>query len=172
MADHCHCLPHQFISPQVIDEQVEQLATGAAKALTSLWGGLSGVAKNTVTLVSKVSRPSTTCILMHMWPTPVPSKPGRPVSMMPFARAYASARSEHAVLTRWQLLLDYHPQVEAATKELAKDLVSSSGVSEDVAQLQASVRGVATNVTRIGTRLEKGLEVSWHTCCCCLCPMP
>lgn len=30
---------------QAIDAQVEQLATGAAKAFSSLWGGLSSVAK-------------------------------------------------------------------------------------------------------------------------------
>ena len=34
---------------QAIDDQMEQLATGAAKALQGLWGGLAGVAKGTLT---------------------------------------------------------------------------------------------------------------------------
>jgi hypothetical protein len=42
------------LCPQVLDAQVEQLTAGAAKALSSLWGGLSGIARSTVTVVSKV----------------------------------------------------------------------------------------------------------------------
>jgi hypothetical protein len=50
-------------------------------------------------------------------------------------------------------------QVEAATKGLAHELVTNAGVGQDVAQLTQAAKGVATNVTRLGTRLERGLEV-------------
>mmetsp|Transcript_24482 Transcript_24482/g.53488 ORF Transcript_24482/g.53488 Transcript_24482/m.53488 type:complete len:850 (-) Transcript_24482:513-3062(-) len=97
---------------KAIDEQVEQLATGAAKALTSIGGLLSGVAKG-----------------------------------------------------GWTVGQNIASKVEATTKVLVKDL--SAGVSEDVQQLQeaatSSFRGAAGKVTKLGSRLERGLETVSRT---------
>ncbi|GAX75250.1 hypothetical protein CEUSTIGMA_g2695.t1 [Chlamydomonas eustigma] len=87
----------------VVDEQVEQLTAGAAKALTSLGGLLSGVARG-----------------------------------------------------GWSVSQIIASKVQEATQEM------SVGVSQDVQQLHqaatSSLMGAATGVSRIGDRLEKGLE--------------
>lgn len=41
---------------QAIDDQVEQLASGAAKALSSLWGGLSTVARGVAVKVEAATK--------------------------------------------------------------------------------------------------------------------
>jgi len=46
----------QPLPPQAIDDQMEQLAAGAAKALGSLWGGLGAVARTVTTHVETATQ--------------------------------------------------------------------------------------------------------------------